>query len=98
VKSGSGIARLELEEETTREIFETMWPLTGGRRVTKLRHRVPAGGLTWEIDEFTELGLVLAEIELPSVATSVEIPPWLAPYVTREVTGDRAYLNSTLAR
>jgi CHAD domain-containing protein/CYTH domain-containing protein len=98
VKSGSGIARLELEEETTREIFETMWPLTGGRRVTKLRHRVPAGDLTWEIDEFTELGLVLAEIELPSVAASVEIPPWLAPYVTREVTGERAYLNSTLAR
>jgi CHAD domain-containing protein/CYTH domain-containing protein len=98
VKSGSGIARTELEEETTREVFETMWPLTLGKRVTKLRHRVPAGELTWEIDEFPELGLVMAEIELPSIATPVEIPPWLAPFVTREVTGDPAYLNSTLAR
>ena len=98
VKSGSGIARTELEEETTREIFDTMWPLTEGKRVNKLRHRVAAGELTWEIDEFPELGLVLAEIELPSIATPVSIPPWLAPYVAREVTGDPAYLNSTLAR
>jgi adenylate cyclase len=98
VKSGTGIVRTELEEETSRGVFEAMWPLTEGKRLTKLRHRVPAGALTWEIDEFADLGLVVAELELPSEDAAVEFPPWLAPFVEREVTGDAAYLNSSLAR
>jgi CYTH domain-containing protein len=75
-----------------------MWPLTKGKRLTKRRHRVPQGDLTWEIDEFTDRDLVLAEIELPSAETPVEIPDWLEPWVEREVTGDVAYLNWTLAK
>jgi CHAD domain-containing protein/CYTH domain-containing protein len=98
VKAGTGIVRTELEEETTRGVFDTMWPLTEGKRLTKLRHRVPNGALTWEIDEFTELGLVVAELELPAEDATVEFPPWLAPFVEREVTGEAEYLNSSLAR
>ncbi len=98
VKAGTGIVRTELEEETTRGVFEAMWPLTEGKRLTKLRHRVPAGTLTWEIDEFADLGLVVAELELPSEDATVEFPAWLAPFVDREVTGEVAYLNSSLAR
>jgi CYTH domain-containing protein len=59
---------------------------------------VPHGQLTWEIDEFTDRALVLAEIELPSADTDVEIPGWLEPCIEREVTGDVKYLNSTLAK
>ncbi len=98
VKSGRGIARIEMEEETSRAVFDTMWPLTEGKRVTKTRYRVPDGALTWEVDEFTNLGLVVAEIELPTTTTKVEFPPWLAPYVEREVTGEPEYLNVNLAR
>jgi CYTH domain-containing protein len=98
VKVGAGLVRSELEEETSAEIFRTMWPLTKGKRLTKRRHRVPQGDLTWEIDEFTDRDLVLAEIELPSAETPVEIPDWLEPWVEREVTGDVAYLNWTLAK
>ena len=98
MKVGAGLVRTELEEETSAEMFQTMWPLTKGRRLTKRRHRVPQGDLTWEIDEFTDRELVLAEIELPSADTEVEIPDWLQSCVEREVTGEVAYLNSTLAK
>ena len=98
VKVGAGLVRTELEEETSAEMFKAMWPLTKGKRLTKRRHRVPHGKLTWEIDEFTDRALVLAEVELPSADTDVEIPDWLQPWVEKEVTGDVAYLNSTLAK
>jgi len=98
IKLGSGIVRTELEDQTTREVFQQLWPLTEGRRLTKKRHQVVCGDLTWEIDEFTDRPLVLAEIELPSADTPVELPDWLASCVEREVTGEPAYLNSTLAR
>ncbi|HEY5546797.1 MAG TPA: CHAD domain-containing protein [Gemmatimonadaceae bacterium] len=98
VKVGAGLVRSELEEETSAEVFRTMWPLTKGKRLSKRRHRVPQGDLTWDIDEFTDRELVLAEIELPSADTPVEIPDWLEPWVDREVTGDSAYLNWTLAK
>jgi CYTH domain-containing protein len=42
--------------------------------------------------------LVLAELELDHADAVVEFPPWLAPYVLREVTDDRAFTNWQLAR
>jgi CHAD domain-containing protein/CYTH domain-containing protein len=98
VKVGSGLVRSELEEETTDEVFRKMWSLTKGKRLTKRRHRVPNGAFTWEIDEFTDRQLVLAEVELPEADAEVEIPEWLQPYVDREVTGEVEFLNSTLAK
>ena len=92
------LSRLEIEEETTRELFDYLWPLTEGRRVRKRRYRVPEGTLTWEIDEFLDRPLVLAEVELPSEDTVVAPPDWLGPYLVREVTGEGEYLNLNLAR
>ncbi len=97
VKRGTGAARLEAEEETTREVFDALWPLTEGRRVTKRRHRVRDGILVWEIDAFADRDLVVGEVELPARATEVSLPEWLRPLVVREVTGDPAYLNENLA-
>jgi CHAD domain-containing protein/CYTH domain-containing protein len=98
VKVGSGIRRIELQEDTDRETFEVLWPLTEGRRVTKRRYRVPDGGLTWEVDEFTDRDLVIAEIELPSEEVKPRLPDWISPYVVREVTDESEYLNMNLAR
>jgi CHAD domain-containing protein/CYTH domain-containing protein len=97
VKSGVGLWRLELEEETTREVFTRIWPLTAGHRVQKLRYPVQENGATWEIDQFTDRNLVLAEIELPSPRTKVTLPAWLEPLVVRDVTGDPEFSNSRLA-
>ncbi|MGQ0764266.1 MAG: CHAD domain-containing protein [Gemmatimonadota bacterium] len=98
IKLGSGVSRTEIEEETTREFFEAMWPLTKGRRVSKRRYRIPGGDLVWEIDEFTDRDLVLAEVELTDANVQPPLPDWLAPFVVREVTGEPEYLNSVLAR
>ena len=98
VKLGSGVVRQEIEEQMTESLFAALWPLTEGRRVTKRRYRIPDGDLVWEIDEFTDRELVLAEVELPS-ADTVPVPPeWLADYLTRDVTEDEAYLNLKLAK
>lgn len=98
MKLGSGVARTEVEEECGAELFETLWPLTEGRRVTKRRYVVDDGALTWEIDEFTDRDLVLAEVELPSAEVVPDLPSWLAPAVVREVTGEAEYVNANLAR
>ncbi len=65
--------------------------------MAKRRHRVPEGSLVWEIDEFTDRDLVLAEIELPARSADVPLPDWLRPLVVRDVTDDPAYLNENLA-
>lgn len=98
VKVGSGLSRMELEEEADQATFRRLWSLTKGRRVRKLRFKVREGDLTWEIDRFAGQRLVLAEIELPSEDYEVQIPEWLRDYVERDVTGEDAYVNINLAR
>jgi CHAD domain-containing protein/CYTH domain-containing protein len=98
VKLGSGERRIELEEETTADLFDALWPHTAGCRVVKERYRVPDGPLTWEIDVFADRDLVLAEVELPAADGAVSVPDWLAPHVVREVTDDPAYVNLNLAK
>ncbi|HSE26626.1 MAG TPA: CHAD domain-containing protein, partial [Gemmatimonadales bacterium] len=98
VKTGRGVARVELEEEIARELFEALWPLTEGRRLEKRRYLVPEGDLLWLVDAFTDRPLVLAEVELPNEAFEPAIPHWLRPFLLRDVTGEVEYLNSSLAR
>lgn len=98
VKAGTGLDRLELEEETTKELFEALWPLTEGRRVAKHRYHRRERDLTWEIDQFRDRDLVLAEVEVPAVRRRVQLPAWLKPLVVREVTGEPEYVNLNLAR
>jgi CYTH domain-containing protein len=98
VKLGEGVARTEIEEETTEAIFQVLWPLTRGRRLRKRRFEVTANGHTWEIDEFKNRDLVLAEIELDSEDDDVTFPEWLEPAVQREVTTEPEFQNINLAR
>jgi CHAD domain-containing protein/CYTH domain-containing protein len=98
VKAGSGLVRMEFEEETSRSMFEHMWQLTQGKRLVKRRYIVESPEHRWEIDEFLDRPLFVAEVELSDADAPVTIPDWLAPSVEREVTGDAAYLNVNLAR
>jgi CYTH domain-containing protein len=66
--------------------------------VSKRRHRISEGSLTWEIDDFTDRELVLAEVELRDTSLEPEIPTWLKPFLVREVTGEPEYVNANLAR
>ena len=97
VKHGSGLARAEEEIAIDAARFERLWPLTEGRRVEKVRHLVPGGGVTVELDVYAGdlAGLVVAEVEFASVADSDawRPPPWLG----HELTGDARYANRSLA-
>ena len=74
---------------------EELIQLRRGHIVEKVRHIVPCGGLTWEVDVFSgeNLGLVMAEIELPDENHQVTLPVWIGS----EVTGQAQYYNGTLA-
>ncbi|OFO56040.1 hypothetical protein HMPREF3027_02230 [Porphyromonas sp. HMSC077F02] len=64
-------------------------------KVVKQRHIIMIGENKWEVDFFLEdnEGLIVAELELPSVDTEVELPEWIG----EEVTNDKRYLNNYLA-
>jgi CYTH domain-containing protein len=98
VKAGAGRVRVEEEFEIDARRFESLWPLSEGRRVAKTRYRLPAGGgLTIELDIYTgELdGLKVAEVEFSSQVEcdTFEPPDWFG----RELTDDHRYANRTLA-
>jgi CYTH domain-containing protein len=97
VKKGLGLVRSEQERVIDAGEFERLWPSTAGRRISKTRHMVPEGALLWTIDDFDDLNLVLAEVELPDAETAAEIPTWLAPHVERDVTEEPEYRNYELA-
>lgn len=98
VKLGRGLTRVEVEEPTDARTFDLLWPLTQGCRVLKRRTRIPVGAHVWEIDEFLDRDLVLAEVELSSAEETVTPPPWLAEVIVRDVTEEDAYVNRVLAR
>lgn len=97
VKQGIGLVRREDERSIEERDFERLWPRTDGRRLRKTRHRVTEQQLVWEIDEYDDLDLVLAEVELPSAETEITIPGWLAPHVVRDVTNEPEYQNHEIA-
>jgi len=97
MKEGTGVTRLEIEEPVPPELFARLWPMTEGRRIRKRRHKVKDGDLTWEIDEFLDRDLVLAEVELSSPSDEVTPPDWLRPHIVREVTDEAEYSNYRLA-
>ncbi len=75
VKIGSGVERIELEEEADADLARAMWRLTEGRRLRKRRYSIrESDDLVWEVDEFLDRPLVLAEIELPTADTKFELP------------------------
>ena len=98
VKLGAGVERIELEDETDARTFDHLWLLTEGRRLRKRRHCVAHGDDVWEVDEFTDRPLVLAELELARADAEVRFPDWLTPALVREVTDEPEYTNRSLAR
>jgi adenylate cyclase len=92
-----GLTRSEYEysipTEDAREMLESLCerPL-----IDKTRYLEAYAGRTWEVDVFHggNEGLVVAEIELENEGAKFELPPW----VKKEVSADRRYSNSNLAK
>ena len=64
--------------------------------IEKTRYKIPAGDLTWEVDEFLgdNAGLIVAEVELKREDQAFARPTWLGD----EVTGDPRYYNVNLIK
>lgn len=89
-----GLSRYEFEKEITRDEALSLLRLCEPGIIDKVRWLVPVGSHTYEVDEFfaDNEGLVVAEVELGSVDETYEP----APFLGKEVTGDRRYYNSSL--
>ena len=94
--SASGVSRFEWETEIPVADAEAMLGLCEPGVIDKVRHDVPVGRHTFEVDEFAgeNEGLVVAELELSDEDETYERPAWLGA----EVTGDARYYNASLAR
>ena len=90
-----GMCRAEYEYSIPIADAKDMLELCEGPLIEKNRWLVPAGNLTWEIDEFMgeNQGLVVAEIEIEDEGQSFEMPSWIG----KEVTDDARYYNSSLS-
>ena len=97
IKSGQGEARVEEELRIGRKRFDSLWPLTRGRRVRKVRYFVSHHDRTLEVDVYRRKlkGLMTAEVEFADAeeARTFEPPEW----VGRDVTDDERFRNQSLA-
>lgn len=64
--------------------------------IEKNRYKIHINNLIWEVDEFLgeNVGLVVAEVEVPYEGYVVEKPEW----VGKEVTSDSRFFNSNLIK
>jgi CYTH domain-containing protein len=97
IKRGRGEARLEREIPLSPVHARSLWPLTKGRRVKKVRYRIPYRGLNIELDLYrgNARGLAVAEVEFasPKASRQFKPPQWFG----KEVTGHKGFTNSQLA-
>lgn len=91
----AGASRDEFEYAVPLGDAESLLRLCVGVIVAKVRHIVPIGGLTWEVDVFEadNDGLVIAEIELDRPDQPFGRPDWLGG----DVTDDPRFYNAALA-
>ena len=92
-----GISRSEFEYPIPPADARAMLDgLADGPVVDKVRHLVPVGGHTWEVDVFegANAPLVMAEVELGDPDEPFELPSWAG----QDVSDDARYYNANLAQ
>ncbi len=92
----TGITRTEYEYPIPVNDAQELLTLTEYATIEKHRYEIWHEGVLWEVDEFTgaNQGLVLAEVELTSEQQQISLPVWIG----KEVSCDRKYYNSSLAK
>ena len=93
---GEGARRAEFEYAIPLADAQELLPLCEQPLIEKYRRCISYEGYMWEVDEFLgdNLGLVVAEIELPTEDAQFALPDW----VGAEVTSDARYFNSALSQ
>lgn len=95
LKFGTGIERGEFEYDIPVADAREMLAHATGTVLDKTRWHIYQDGEAWTVDEFhgDHDGLILAELEMPSVDHVYVVPAW----VGEDVTHLPEYLNSSLA-
>lgn len=98
VKTGSGQNQMETEVPLSNEQLAALWPLTEGRRMSKVSYTVDIGETPVSLDmyegQLSWLRIAEAEFKSYQSADNFTPPPWFH----REVTDVHAYRHSNLAR
>lgn len=98
VKTGSGQNQTETEVPLSAEQLAALWPLTAGRRMSKVSYTVDVGETPVSLDmyegQLSWLRIAEAEFKSHQSADSFSPPSWFH----REVTDVHAYRHSNLAR
>ena len=93
LKSSGELTRGELDVNVDQRLFESYWPRTEGKRVLKVRLKKMINGYAYEIDEYTDRDLAVAEVETASVEAANLVVP-----IGLDVTNDKRYKNKNLAK
>jgi adenylate cyclase len=94
--STQGISRSEFEYPVpVDDAGRMLADMAQGPVIDKVRHLIPVGAHTWELDVFAgdNEGLVMAEVELAEPDEVFTLPAWAG----REVSDDPRYYNVNLA-
>lgn len=94
-------SRFELETPTkdlTVEEIEKLKEMAICPPITKIRYKIQAKRLLWEIDVYQEenQGLITVDVELPSMDYKIDFPLWVDK--SKEITRDKKYTNLNLGR
>jgi len=94
--SEDGLSRFEWEKAIPKEEAIDLLALCERGIIDKKRYLVNFQNQIFEIDVFygENEGLIIAEIELPSIDSIPQLPDW----IDEEVTGNTKYYNSQLAK
>jgi CYTH domain-containing protein len=65
--------------------------------LSKKRYLYTIDDLTWEIDEFNGMHLIIAEIELPSEDYNLVVPKVIEGVLIKEVSGTKEFYNQQLS-
>jgi CYTH domain-containing protein len=98
VKTGTGQHQTETEVALTPEQLAVLWPLTEGRRMSKVSYTIDVGETPVSLDmyegQLSWLRIAEAEFKSHQSADNFSPPSWFH----REVTDVHAYRHSNLAR
>jgi CYTH domain-containing protein len=88
--------REEIETDITKGEYEEA-EKKAVSEISKLRYELIDGDLTWQIDNFINIKMVVAEVELPSENHTFDIPEHIENAIVAEVTGVEGFSNESLA-
>lgn len=94
----------EIESFLTKEVFEknvidSFSSNRPAKYLSKIRHIFKVDELKWEVDQFlNSTGMIIAEIEIPTLDYPLELPNFVKENLIMEVTDAKQFSNRSIAK